>query len=319
MHLTLTVPHYVDTGFRGEKYYFRELIKIFNKMRKSEKKIFVSDTVKYSWTDLVYGGEYGVETTVRDNGLNIHIHSLLFVKKISRSRNKLHKVILTLWNELTVNEFSKRKKFTVEHLKSIKKGNKLLTNDFIINELNPQGATSIGLKTIFSLIDGKEVRSNEFNSDIMLRAVMETISYHFEPQAFDKKYNEFNLDLLADMLPKIYKQRLYSRFGCIQNESSLALSQNKDLSEDYGETKGEDNDGENSNDVYHVVVKPYKVFHDKEKDEKISIGKKTLAESIKIEAFNTLHALGIMSSMFLSQTKRQTTVSKLQEKIENEL
>jgi len=305
MHLTLTVPHFKETGFRGEKYYYREFIQLFNKMRKSKKKIKISDNLKVSWSDIVYGGEYGVETTVGDNGLNIHAHSLIFVKKMTKSRNVLHKVILQLWNELTVNEFSKRKKFSLNHLEGIKKGNKLITDDFILKTLNPQGATTIGLETIYSKQNGVKKRGFEYGSDAMMSAVMETISYHFEPQAFDKKYNEYNLDLLSEVLPKIYRQRLYSRYGCLEQEQSLGLtSKNNDAKEEYEDVVVDIDTGEVIEDeADHFVIRPYRVFHDKENDNEIKISKNALKLSIKLEAYNTAQALDIMNIMYVSDKK----------------
>ena len=43
MHLTLTVPHNSD-GWRGKKFYFKEIIQAFNQMRKTEE-----------WNALVFG------------------------------------------------------------------------------------------------------------------------------------------------------------------------------------------------------------------------------------------------------------------------
>ena len=76
MHLTLTVPHFFDTGFKGNKYYYSEIIKLFNEMRKSKKKVQLTDFLKAQFTDFILGGEYGVETTKTKNGLNPN--SLLF-------------------------------------------------------------------------------------------------------------------------------------------------------------------------------------------------------------------------------------------------
>ncbi len=296
MHLTLTVPHYSDTGFRGKKFYYSEIIKLFNEMRKSKKKVQLTDFLTAQFTDFVLGGEYGVETTKTDNGLNIHIHSLVFVKKYKRSRDLTHKLILKLWNSYTVNEYSQRKQFTEKHIGQIKKGNKLLTADWIKKELNPQGATLIGLETIYSLQDGQKVRSKEFYSDDMIKAVMETISYHFEPQAFEKKHNEFNMNLLSELLPAIFKQRLYGRFGCLYREPELNFKYKK-FNEEYEDIKVDTETGE-IEFAEHYIITPYRVFHDKDNGEQIKIGKKTLEKAVKIDALSTPEALSKMTEMY---------------------
>ena len=91
MHLTLTVPHHNGT-WQGKQYYAKELLECFNKMRKCN-----------WWEALVFAGEQTIETTNTDNGLHIHIHALLLVKKdCKQSRNLLYGKIFSKWNELTI-------------------------------------------------------------------------------------------------------------------------------------------------------------------------------------------------------------------------
>lgn len=66
MHLTLTVPHTVDNGWKYKKIYFDEIKTAFNFMRKTDE-----------WNSLVYGGEYGVETTRTKNGF--HTYSCIVI------------------------------------------------------------------------------------------------------------------------------------------------------------------------------------------------------------------------------------------------
>jgi hypothetical protein len=155
MHLTLTVPHYKDTGFRGDKYYFKKIADLYHYVRNES--VLEIDGKTYKFDEFVYGGEYGIECTggtyrknasgekVRTentNGLNIHIHSLLFVKKMFQSRNKLHRTILMEWNRITANQHSERDEFTEHHKQQILKGNKTMTiND--VETMNPKGATMI--------------------------------------------------------------------------------------------------------------------------------------------------------------------------------
>ena len=213
MHLTLTVPHYKDTGFNGDKYYYYKIAYLYWKMRKMP-----------FWNENVYGGEYGIETTNTDNGLNIHIHSLIFVKRFTQSRNNLHKDILEYWNKHTINKDNLRTSFTTEVRASIKKGNKLIDDEFI-DKLNPMGGTLLTLETIFSWNNDRteKVRAKEFGSKEMLYAVMEAISYHFSPDAFDKDTGELDLELLSEILPVIYCKALYKKFGCLHGEKSLNI------------------------------------------------------------------------------------------------
>ncbi len=210
MHLTLTVPHYKDVGFNDERYYFKHIIHLFHELRRGKE-----------WKRWVYGGEYGVETTVTDNGLNIHIHSLLFVRKSEQNRNRLHREVLLSWNRLTVNRHSNRTKISDIALSKIQKSNRLLTIDDI-KKLNPQGATMVGLETIYSL-DRKRSKTRDMKSGQFIKAVLEAISYHFEPHAFDKENGEVNIDLLIDILPHVYNMRLYGKFGVLHGDDSLNI------------------------------------------------------------------------------------------------
>lgn len=241
MHLTLTVPHYKETGFRGNKYYYDELNTMYWEMRRQK-----------FWADYVYGGEYGIETTNTDNGLNIHIHSLIFVKRFTQSRNILHKEILRYWNKITVNEKSERTEFTPEVRALIKKSNRSI-DDAFISKLNPMGGTLLTLETIFSWNSDRtdKVRAKEFGSEQMLFAVMEAISYHFEPHAFDKDSGEYDLALLSELMPVVYGKALYKKFGCLHGEKSLNINYSSDqeqLQEDLKDTA----DIEDKDSVYHV-------------------------------------------------------------------
>ncbi|MDL2311889.1 protein rep [Bacteroidales bacterium OttesenSCG-928-B11] len=225
MHLTLTVPHTEENGWRGKEFYFKELTRAFNFMRKSD-----------DWLRWVYGGEYGVEVTKGENGYHIHIHALLFVRKATRNRDKLHKVIFESWNRLTVDSNSHRKLFDDKEIESIKKGNKLFDDDFI-SKLNPRGATLIGLENIFTINNnGEKVRVGEWCDSRMMKAVMETISYHFKPKMLEKKDGNHDMENLVNILEAVHNQRLYDKFGCLYGEKSLNLKDDS-LLQDFEEVK----------------------------------------------------------------------------------
>jgi len=294
MHLTLTVPHYADSGFRGEKYFYNTIIELYNWMRKEKE-----------WLRMVYGGEFGVETERKDSGMHIHIHSLLMVKKETQSRNTLHRWILKKWNRLTVNEYSNRPEFNKEEIEGIKKGNTLITDEDI-KEINPKGATFIKLETIYSLKEGEKVRSKEWADDDMMFAIMETISYHFEPHAFNKADKTINIPLLAELLPNVYRKMLYRKFGCLHGEKSLNISADltpDEIEENTRETQAitVDDDGVIISERKFFTVNPVHVFHDHEKDNRIFLSKKGREKMTVLEVDSGTEAIELMGEMIQEQ------------------
>jgi len=309
MHLTLTVPHYKETGFNGNKYYYDEIAKLYWNMRRES-----------FWNDLVYGGEYGIETTNTDNGLNIHIHSLIFVKRFTQSRNILHKEILQYWNKHTVNSQNLRTSFTDNVKASIKKSNKLIDDEYI-STLNPMGGTLLTLETIFSWNKDRteKVRAKEFGSDEMLYAVMEAISYHFEPEAFDKESGEYDLDLLCEILPVIYRKMLYKKFGCLHGEKALNINFNTKLEEMTDDLK-ESSDIENKDSIFDVdketgemkevrrffICNPAYIYHFGERDDlKICLSKKARDKIKYLTSQNVFSAIDYMVQAVVSNMKSQ--------------
>lgn len=301
MFLTLSVPHYKESGFKGEKFYFQKIRKAFNTMRKTT-----------SWLSWVYGGEFGIEITKKENGLHIHIHSLVFVRRATQNRNKFHLVVLKEWNRLTENSDSERTSFDEITRQGIKKSNRSITDDYI-DSLNPKGATIINLNTIFTWSQSGKERVKEFNSDKMLFAVMEAISYHFEPQAFDKEKGEFDLPLLVELLPHLYNLRIYDRFGVLYNEKSLSLS-NNDWMDDFEEVKEllqSDTEGMQQNDVSenYMVVNPAYVFHNPTEDFRIIMSNKAKQRRIDLDAINKAEAFKQVGEMVKISSKTGKTIS----------
>ena len=249
MHLMLSVPH-TENGWRGSRFYFRELAKQFNFLRK-----------KTEWLYWVYGGQFGLETTKNANGYHIHIHALLFVRNERQNRNKLHKVILYWWNHLTIDENNKRGKFTEEEVTAIMRGNRTFSFDFV-NTLDPRGATIIHLQNIFvckttddgyslkenivindydpkggylSIIHSKSYEKtdncekvkkhidiNDWKTEDFIGAVLETISYLFKPKVFAIGDQYFDCESIIELLPYVHNNRsLYSKFGCLMGEKTL--------------------------------------------------------------------------------------------------
>ncbi|MDR0874135.1 MAG: hypothetical protein LBN27_11830, partial [Prevotellaceae bacterium] len=292
MHLTLTVPH-TESGFRGEEFYFKNFIQLFNIMRNESG----------FWNYWVYGGEYGIEATggkwiskelaqkrgiicdfertisngkvlamrKHTDGLHIHIHALLMVRKERQSRNKLHRLILMEWNKLTATGDANRKRFTEEMKASIKKGNATLTDDDIA-KLHPNGATIISLENIFE-IDKETKKKIHFSSsdcDIkkVMPAILETISYHFEPLAFDKDDKSVDVELLCRLIPKVKNLRMYGKFGCLFSESSLNVNTKPEtVLSDYKEAMEilvNEDTGEVIQAAVYFICNPALVWHKKD-------------------------------------------------------
>lgn len=296
MHLTLTVPHYLETGFLGEKYYFQKIADLYHFMRNEVPQ----------WVEQVYGGEYGIETTKTPaNGLHIHIHSLLFVKRGMRNRNTLHRLILKEWNRLTVNPDSTRKHFSDDVKAAIIKSNRSFDESYV-NSLDPRGTTMINLEMIYSMDKGHKVRVTDFNSKEMLFAIMETIKYHFEPLAFDKDNKTFDLDLMAEIAPVIYRKQLYKKFGCLHGETALNLKDGADaLKEDFSDASEliDEDTGEITSRFNYFVCNPAYVYHIPEHDNEIVLSKYGKDKLKTIEAHNTSHAIKQLGAMVQASLK----------------
>ncbi len=290
MHLTLTVPHTVD-GWKGEKYYYKEIKEAFNKLRKSE-----------VWKTFVLGGEYGVETTHGDNGYHIHIHSLLLVRKSTQNRNKLHLALLKEWNKLTYDKAAKREKIDDYSINKILKSNALLKKEDILS-LNPKGTTLIGLECIYTKNDkGQKVRSTEWGSDAMYKAVMETISYHFKPKMFDMKNGRYDIEMIVDLLPKIHKQTLYYKFGCLEKEKTLNVNSN-DITEELNEVNEmiDYETGEVLQKTFHIT-NPRNIRFDGAGNPKFI--NKTILDVIDLHALGTKEALNQMKTIYMKKQEK---------------
>lgn len=220
MHLTLTAGHQSNGG-KYQGCYAKEITKDFNLLRKSKE-----------WKELVYAGSLSLEITKNANGLHVHIHALLLVRKGLQNRNRLHKAILLRWNKITTGS-SKRSILSDEARESIKKGNRLIT-DSDVDEIDPSGATFIGLESIFlssksrkrgyrfcerSGLWKKYVKPTDGNA--FMAAIMETIKYHFEPLAL-KKDGELDAELLVSILPDLERQPLHKKFGAFHSGTKNA-------------------------------------------------------------------------------------------------
>lgn len=313
MHLTLTVPHCIESGHRGEKYYFESIKRAFNLVRKTD-----------TWRAMVYGGEYGVEVgNELKNGLNIHIHALLMVKRGEKSRNRLYKFLLKEWNRSTIDTTSPHTQFTENRIEGLlKSASRLIDRQWIIENLHPQGATLITLENIYYHVDGRKVYpdQNEWDSQHLHRAVLETIKYHFEPTAFDKEGGHFNISIINELLPVMEGKsgkglRLYERFGCLYGETQLNIKDSSQASvhEDLADAleikmEVDESTGEilSQMPVEHefYLLNPLKIYHDSGNEYAIQPSREALATGIRLPA-NSVHQAIDQMIMRMNQYKKR--------------
>jgi hypothetical protein len=243
MHLTLTVPH--GSGeFRGERWYAPELMKEFNWMRK-----------KAFWKRSVYAGEFGVEVTKNDNGLHIHIHSMLLVEKGQRNRNKLHRAIYLAWNKQTAGD-EDFLPLSDEQRTAARKGNSSITAKDL-DKINANGSVLIGLESLYTKSDVprpgffkcsrtggyKRYVNAESNLESFMGGVMECLKYHFQPTAIEAD-GSLDFELVAEILPAIKGKPLYRKFGAFhagsKNAHPAASTLNMNHTEDDTEEAAKD-------------------------------------------------------------------------------
>lgn len=227
MHLTLTVPHTAEHGWRGQQIYSSELLQAFNVMRKYD-----------WWKVLVAGGEFNVEFTRNDAGFHCHIHAMLLLPKRQGSRNELHQRLLKTWNSLTIDIQSEaaRHEFTPEQLEGLRKSVGYLDDDQaakLIGQLSPGGATMVGLESLYvwRKVDGipkkhyvDSSKPKEFGAGLM-----ECLKYHFEPLCLKKPDKTFDIQLIYAIAPAIYRKVLHGRFGLLRDFKELSVSGKSDL------------------------------------------------------------------------------------------
>lgn len=308
MHLVLTMPH-TDEGYNGKRFYAREIMAKFNLMRKES-----------FFKEAVYGGEYSCEIVRNaDNGLHIHLHVLLVVNKKIQSRNILYQQILPAWNKLTATQKLGEKPITKEQkhfLENIElrdeKGQKFKPFSAArVKKINGSGATQIWLENLFVASDAKESTSYKWHDGLnkyvrrvrtpkaedktanpkrykaclndMLSGIMECLKYHFEPFALEKD-GEFDMPLIDEILPNIYRQPLYRKFGNFHGVKELNVNYKatpQELAADIVEEYGSDTvihpetfqECERSEYMY-FTADPLYVYHDKNEKLKPTIAKR---------------------------------------------
>jgi len=289
MHFTLTVPHTSEHGYQGKELYYDEFTYCMTELRR----------LKF-WKDNVLGGEYGFETERKANGAHIHVHGLMFVRAGMQNRNHIHRDLLMNWNRLTVDKCNPRKIFTDIDISGILKGNKLLTITDV-TEMDPQGATIINLETLYTKNPetGKKERVKDFTDKGFMRGVMEAIKYHFESAFFDKKENQFDLQMIADIKPLIHGKALYKKFGCLVGETALNISEN--IATEYAEA-AEDFNPETGEIIQRefFLVNPALMYADKDN---ITWSRAALHRRRPVKATSTSQAVRVLAGLIKSAGK----------------
>jgi hypothetical protein len=362
-HLTLTVPHN-EEGWRGKKFYAKELMKEFNFLRK-----------KKFWKESVFGGEFGVEVTKGANGMHVHIHALVIAYKIDKNRNNLYRNILKHWNMQTATADASRVEFTEADREGIAKalGNKKgygsanETDKLFIESLDPTGATMISLESLYILSKKKKSSFDRWMPDVQkwkhyvnpedpesfLSGIMECIKYHFEPIGLKKhavkltktkgvqeiattddegltiydyavlenlKREEYdgiyNFDLINEVLPEIYKQPLYRKFGALHGVDCLNINPTcedelNEVLENYGREETVNPETLNPDEnVKYLVARATAVFVDKEKDYK-----PTLSEKAKVSYLASDKLVSAMLEMINNQIKEVISRKRKRERV----
>lgn len=231
MHLMLTVPH-KGGEWMGKKFYAREFIERFNRMRKLK-----------GWKRCIHGGEYGIEITRSGNdGLHIHMHCLVFMNKIDGKFNRdlVNRYIRRAWNQLTgakvtwfetlfIHQKDANGRFIMETTEG---GIPVLDKNGQYESEDPHTGQNYSIHT-----EGIVGKRKKFYLDrtepwyqmltpaeklnAFCQGVMECIKYHFKTDCFKGKNNEWDVDLMGEVLKHSRSLRMYSRFGAFYRESKL--------------------------------------------------------------------------------------------------
>lgn len=229
MHLVLTVPHpggiWIPPGeTKGLTFYAKEMVEKFNLMRKTK-----------LWNKYIYGGLLCLEITRKGaNGLHIHIHAMV-LQRPEYERNEVSNFISSEWQRLTggvrcwyetlyihrrANPENKRSPWILE---TDERGNKVWDQDR--QEYKKKKFYLDNRYEWFSALSQEE----KFNTYVS--GVLECIKYHFKYESFKTgrkingtKVDEWDIQLIADVLRYSKNLRMYDKFGKLYGVQRLSLS-----------------------------------------------------------------------------------------------
>lgn len=204
VHMVLTVPHKGGL-YKNKKFYAAEILADFRELRRRK-----------DWKEMVYAGEYGIETTVSEsgNGFHIHIHSLVFLH--NNHVEPFREAISKHWKSLTG--------ATETRVKTLYFNKKDESGRYIMELDNKNGEKKLVKKEFFvdaekRLINKMKISPEEKKEKILevyLRGILEGIKYHFKgSEVFE------DIDELNNILENTAGKRLYSRFGKFYKEPAL--------------------------------------------------------------------------------------------------
>ncbi|HQB20573.1 MAG TPA: hypothetical protein PK495_08370, partial [Bacteroidales bacterium] len=140
---------------------------------------------------------------------------------------------------------------------------------------------------------GNKHRNIEYNSKAMLFAVMETISYHFKPKIFEQTETRHDIQAVIELLPLMYRQILYKKFGCLHGEKSLNIKDDT-LLDEYSELEENIEVDENTGEIVdkrYFITNPMNIYL--ENNENIRI-KRNAQNIIKLETNSSSEAVNVL-------------------------
>ncbi|MFZ1806877.1 MAG: hypothetical protein WBO10_01925 [Pyrinomonadaceae bacterium] len=223
MHLVLTVPH-PGGEYKGQKFYAKEMDRQFRLLRDQK-----------FWKKYIHGGIKCFEVSRKGkNGLHIHIHALV-LQRPEFSRNQVHAEILEAWKQMTgaylvhyetlfvhkrAEEGNNRSPWIME---TDERGNKIW--DDTRQEWKRKKFYLDDRESWFAALDEPK------KVEAYTKGVLECIKYHFKNDSFRKKTdkgsyikNEWDIDLIAEILQHSKSMRMFDRFGHLYNDARLSLT-----------------------------------------------------------------------------------------------
>lgn len=323
-HMVLTVPHSL-TGYKGKAFYAKEIMERFNVLRKDK-----------TFTENVYGGEYSCEIVkTGENGLHIHLHVLVLLRKFEQNRNYFGRWLFKKWNSVTEDKYNNKTELSQEEKKAIQDTWKLTNGE--IEKLKPNGALRMWFESLYITSEVKKGRGwrwdeglgkykkycNSKEMDQMIYGIMECLKYHFEPFVLEDATGNFDIELILEILPNIYKQPLYRKFGKFHGVKELNVNSQFDfesIKEELEEVGGDAvhpiTGEELGRDEYqYIMADPQYVFHDKANNNRLAISKKRILE-FEDEPFNLQSAFEVMINKLIFGHERKK-IRELSHQYEN--
>ena len=251
MHLTLTVPH-KNGLWNGKEYYAQELLEAYHTMRKCDwwnELVFGGEACIETTQNeannlhihihamiLVDKNQKGSRNTLlklileKWNELTIDytLDETIFTNE---RREGITNMLSFLKPKVWYMEVDGKKIASENHYPNNEDPFLKIEADKVINKLDARGSTMIGLSSLY-----KEITQNEYDNSKggtfkrgnkcyryvntskpkeMIKGVLECLKYHFEPCSLelDDDRGTLNAPLLLQLIPNIYRKRLYSKFG----------------------------------------------------------------------------------------------------------